>query len=520
MPKNFTISSRRLIILAAVSLTFLGSFYFGFGRHARKVLKVGLSANWKLPLHPGLQHTIYEGVLLSHEFESLVARGDNGLVLPLAARSFEYNHDYTTLTFLIDRNRQFSNGVHLEAAHFKQSWEKSLLMQPNSTKNSQTDILAQTVGFENFRVTGKLDGVKVLNPDTLEITFRRPFRMALLYLAGASMGAYLEYEGRVLGTGPYIISHQSERQITFVKSKFSSRKDAVDQIEVIYTKDPIGDLKLGNIDVIAFNMQKVLEDENIKSTKSQEIGSLWLHLNGLPGRIFESIDLRRAMQSLVWDILKNNPDISGSLPRRIRPSMQVYLPFQAGRLPDEEVENLVSSGRSNIETLIQISKRTPIKFGVDLSAALSSGTPSESRLISALEQRGLQIEKVIFEKRTDAFKDFYHTNRSDVILLGASLNFVDPDGLYQIFGREGSVTATMVQRKRLTDLLENGRSLVNGNDIKAHYEQVNRSVLTEVPSVHMGIILNNYVYREDRVQFRRAYLERHHELFDVFIPIR
>lgn len=513
-----TLTKKRLLQICLASFIVAGIFLSaGFFLHAsdRKILRVGLSSDWKLPLHPGLQHNVYEGVILAHEFEPLVARGDNGLLRPLAARSFDFNSDYTTFVFKIDTGKLFSNGVRLQAAHFKQAWEKSLMMNPNSAQRTQADLLSRTIGFENFQTTHSLDGVKVIDAETLEIHFSKPCRMALFYLSGAAMGVFLEQNGKTYGTGPYRIEAISRNNLILSKNPYGKQENRLDQIEVIYTTNPIKDLKDGKIDVIAFNMQRVEKENHLDFSNPQEIGSYWLHLNGLPGRTFSSATLRRAFQSLVWDVLDSNPEIGKSLPRRVRLGMQAYLPFQSGRLDDETVRNIVFSGRDDITQLLELSKRTPIKVAVDTS---DQGNGQKGILIEKLRERGLVIQEINFERRTDLIKDFYHEATADVLPLGSSLNFLDPDGIYQIFGEHGAVSAPMIQRPKVLDLLETGRNLTSMEEVKTHYEKVNRAILTEVPSVHLGMILNNYVFRPDKVAIRPNYLERHHQLFDVFEP--
>ena len=101
---------------------------------------------------------------------------------PLAAKSWIISPDYRVFTFKIDTDRKFSDGIKLSAHHFKESWERGLGMAPLSATSSVRDVLYKVAGFSSYASTKTLSGVVAKDDETLEVTFEKPFRIALDYL--------------------------------------------------------------------------------------------------------------------------------------------------------------------------------------------------------------------------------------------------------------------------------------------------------------------------------------------------
>jgi hypothetical protein len=232
--------------------------------------------------------------------------------------------------------------------------------------------------------------------------------------------------------------------------------------------------------------------------------SLWLHVNGKNGRFFHDPNMRKAFQTLVKKMFKENADFINSLPRRFRLDFQTFLPLQAGRLPDSEVDRIIAEGEPFVNELIEKSKKVPIK------AAISG---SLSFVVPLLQKTGLVFENADIKSSLEVFDEMYKKNSFDILAMGASVHTSDPDGIYHLLGRHGAITSQMIQREKVAEQLEKGRLLTDLAEISAHYENVNRTIIEEVPGVHLGFSSSNYVFNPKKVRINQEYIERHFDLF-------
>lgn len=488
----------------------------GFASAAKdsETLTVAFPRSWKLPLHPATQHSAGEDAIMANEFEPLVIRGSNGLVVPQAAKSFEFNKDFTIFTFKIDTTHRFSDGTPLTAQHFKDSWENGLLKNPNSANSNQLDVISLLKGFEDFEKTKHIDGIRVLSNEVLELTFNKPFRMALHYLSGARFSAYIDKNGKTIGSNRYVVTSASPTEITFAKNPYyPSNEGGFEKIVLSYydqAEESLEALKNKKVDIIAFNGQKIEETGEIGTTTSHESKAFWIDLNGLQGRFFASIEMRQAFQALVWDLLRNEKNLQEKM-KTAHASIdpQVYLKLQAGRIPDAEAEAIVEKGLAYIPKLIEESKKANLKFLVDgVFSFLEEG----------LRQKGLKFESVTMDFQ-QALQDYYKNFTVDARFSAASVHNSDPDGLYHRVGRNGAITSPMIQREKVAQLMEEGRNLVGQEAIAVHYQKVTRAMLEEIPSIHVGFGYQNFAYRKTRIKVSKRFTESHSEFLYIFEPL-
>ena len=105
-----------------------------------KKINVGIPAHWGT-LPPPLQHSALGSAVLQNQFEPLVRPGGRGLVVPMAASSWEASKDFRLFRFNIDTTRRFSDGSNLSAKDFKRSWEEGVALSKDSGKVDFQEIL-------------------------------------------------------------------------------------------------------------------------------------------------------------------------------------------------------------------------------------------------------------------------------------------------------------------------------------------------------------------------------------------
>ncbi len=472
-----------------------------------RTVRVAFGVQWKLPLYPASQHSMIEDAILANQFESLVTRGENGLILPQCAKSYRFNDDFTVFDFDIDTSRRFSDGSTLTASDFKRSWEEGLRLRKNSANRNLEDMVTLVVGFEDFDRTGSLRGVEVISSDHLRVTFKRPFRMALMHLTGSRFAAFQHSGEKFLGTGRFVISPVTDSILQLKRNLFHPTDGGLQSIEIVYLEDPEKAIALGDIDIVAMSATRVDETDELKVTVGVEDASLFFHLNGLKGRTFSESRLRLAFQALVHQILKENPDAIKNTRERFQVDEQTFLPLQAGRLPQNQAAALVAEGDQYIDMLIKASQVQPIKIAMGKTFSF---------LEVALQRKGLKIISRRYTSTEDYFNEFYYKHESDVALGTASVHLSDPDGMYHYLGKHGAITSPMIQRPLVAELFEVGRNITDQDQIVAHYQKAAEAILKEVPAVHLGFVSHSYIYRADRLQVDRHYLERH---FDQFAKV-
>lgn len=478
-------------------------------------------------LIPPTQHTMLGDAILGNEFEPLVDMEHGGMIVPFAAKSWDVSEDLRTITFKIDTSRRFSDGSYLSAVNFKESWEDGLRHQATIPQKSQMDVAYKIVGIENFAKLGTLTGLQVIDNETLRVTFKTPFRMALDHMTGSRFAAYKIKDGRYIGTGPYVIVKESADQVELERNTYHSyssrQKVGADQIKVVRLTPAECESAIveGKIDVYAYAgrnfYQGPCDGVTVGCLRGFEAGHVVGLVNGNPDRTFADPRLRLALQYLL------TTDHNGVTPRSSFPQgvltgnafdPQPFIPLQAGRLPDEEAATLIHHGKAHVESLVEASRQRPIKW------LYAVGNKVAESAVAILKRHGVVFEnpKVVstaveLQQLTDVKAD------PDLAFISKSVVDGDPDGIYHALGKEGAILTPMTLRPEVSELLEAGRVLTEIEKLDAHYRKVSRAILTQVPWVHLGYAEENTIYRADRISVNFVSIRsRVREPFFIFVP--
>lgn len=477
-------------------------------------LKIAFTGSWKT-IHPGLQHTLIGDLTLSNQFEALVGFSGAGIYVPLAAKHWTISPDYRVFRFEIDPSRKFSDGVPLSARHFKESWENSYRLDPKSANSSLLDVLYKLEGFSEFASRGEFTGLKVIDDVTLEVRFSSPFRMALQHLSGNRFSAFREVNGKFLGTGAYSIEElESEKLRLTPNPYFSTPAENPIILTSIVGADALKALNDGDVEAVAYIMASSVSAEELKEQKNLSIvvGQDALHralyLNAQKGRLFANVHHRQALQYLIYEYMKNKPELIGN-PAFASFDMQVYLPLQAGRLEDSEVVTLIEKGKPYVEEFLAAAKKNP-------PVLIET---RENPLRSVLEAVGLTLspQSRVVDKST-IIDIIYKGEKADLIPGNFGIASGDPDGIYHKLGHSGAIASPMTNNAAVADLLEEGRRLVAKEELDPFYKTVSRKIIDEAPFVHLGFSKAIAVYRNDRIKVEGRLLRRnegHLQIFEV-----
>lgn len=482
-----------------------------------KHLTVAIPAYWGATLPP-LQHSAFGAVVLDNQFEPLVRRGNNGLIEPLSAKSWEISPDYRVIKFKIDTSRRFSDGSRLTAHDFKKSWEDGLRMKPKSKNQSVADILYDLKGFGTFAKDGTITGVRVASDDMLELEFEKPARVAVEYLSGHRYAAYKMIDGRGIGTGPYVMEEKGETLLLTPNPYYPAKEPRFEHLKIVVTAPEKlhESLQSGAVDAAVFveksNLSECLDESSsrIRCIYSQEADHVIVEINGLPGRLFADRNHRQALQALVHDKLEEQ-----GLPIQLKTNHlirdpQTLLTFQPGRLPEKEALELLQQGRRHIPALIKASEKIPVYLVCGRDCAW---------LLSLLRDAGVKVSEK--SGRTDFSKILamsYKTHEADLIFGTFSVYNGDPDGLYHVLGRKGAIYSEQMDRDGVSDLLEEGRTILDRAQLAPHYSKVAKAILSEVPYVHIGFVGRGVAYDPAKTRVSESFVNRNNHRVTLFEP--
>jgi hypothetical protein len=235
-----------------------------------------------------------------------------------------------------------------------------------------------------------------------------------------------------------------------------------------------------------------------------------LSLNGMKGRLLSNSNHRKALQYLFFESLNLDmiPEVD-RLKTHINP--QIYLSLQAGNLSEERVREIIDEGKPHVKAFLEATKKNPLFFGY---------TKSTKWYRDYLESKG-----VVFSDKAGIIKGrvlmnmYYKTYEPDMLPIYHSVFSGDPDGVYHSIGKNGAISSPMTYRKEVGDLLEDGRKILEMDQIKPHYEKVSEAVLKEVPFLHMGFLKDMVIVRKDSVELNRTYLNREQGRFTDYSPV-
>ena len=478
----------------------------------QSIVKVGFPAYWG-SLIPSLQHTAYADAILSNQYESLVKMGHDGTIVPSIAKSWSISTDFRIFTFKIDTSKKFSDGSQLQASHIKKAWEHGMKLAPKSSNSSLVDVLYKVEGYK--KDSDKVDGLVALDDETFQIRFKLPFRMALEYLTGTRVSIFLKKGDTYLGTGSYIIKNLLNKRISLRINPFSTNKPSIKQIDIEHCAPEKASnmLKTGELDIFYFaqlaNIEECHDDDSIIGCFSgQETHHVTLAVNSKKGSFFENDNHRKSLSYLIHKNLKSKilPQYHRLNNMKIDP--QVYLPFQSGRILEDQVKDILNLGKAGVNEMIEASQRKPIRIIT---------SEADNWVQTLLEKEGVRFsENSGWMSTPDRVKVYYKTNSADLVvgLLGVGIG--DPDGLYHALGENGAILSPMIFRKKVGDLLEEGRAIIKQDLLHNHYKKVSKAILEEVPFVHLGFAYGNIAYRKDRVSIKLKMKNRNEDGLNLF----
>ena len=480
------------------------------------LLHVGFPESWG-PLEPTKQNTVYGDMIIFNQFEPLVSASKHGAIQPLAAKSYSVSDDFSKIIFQIDTSRRFSDGSYLTPADVKRSWEHGLSEAKTAANHSVLDAIYMVKGYENFTKSGRLEGL-IAKENTLTIEFSRPYRLGLKYLSGARYAVFKIVDGKTIGTGPYVIDRYDQKTVNMSRNPYF-RNDTESFKEILITAFEDKNLKKkaildGQVDAFLFGprLDEGCKNENIRCVYGMETSHLHLTVNGQPNQFFSNRQHRQALLALLYDG-RDSPEfieMFNNLAASI--DFQVYLPAQAGRLDDSDVDEMIKGYRKHIPNFLKETSKNPISFFSTIdNHPIHDFLSAKGVKLTEASSKGIKFD-LLLEK-------LYRNTKFDLLYASSSVLNSDPDGIYHFLGKNGSIMSPANQRESVTALLEKGRNLVSLDQLDSHYRKVTRSVISDVPIVHLGFKYSRVIYRSDKVRYAEVVKKHDDDRLTVFQPL-
>ncbi len=269
-------------------------------------------------------------------------------------------------------------------------------------------------------------------------------------------------------------------------------------------------IESGEIDCVPYIQGFVLDAHDVSSDISiifgQETSHLTLNLNNLDGRFFSDPRIRRGLQYLVWNKIKSNSLALNTPYLALDP--QIYMATQPGRLSNLEIDDLISTQRSDLDFFMRSIDNVKL-------AVLSN--EASRPLFNALKSIGLPFSENSRVLDQKSFVNYYYkTFETDILIAAFSIVNGDPDGIYHRLGSNGAILSPMSYSPSVGQMLESGRMINKIHDLDAHYKEVSRKVLTDVPFIHIGFVKNVALIRNKILTFNRSTLQRREGHLNAF----
>jgi oligopeptide transport system substrate-binding protein len=422
---------------------------------------------------------------LGHMYEGLMTTDAKGKLVPGQAEKMQVSADGKTYTFTLRSNALWHDGKPVRAQDFVTSWQR--LVDP--VYASDYSFIAETAQLLNAAEIIRKEkpkeslGVKAQDERTLVVTLRNPapyfaeltgfqtffpVRQDLLEKFGDRFATNKE---SLIGNGPFkMVAWQHEKGMRLEKFQdyWNAKAIKLSAIEApMAVQDRISELNVfrtGGFDFItlADNSFKQATLEKLQP-KSRSSGSItYLEFNTRPGRLFEDVRLRKAIQmgisrrefvSKIYGTPGDKPAF-GLIPATLNGSTQgksfrkeFPMPVEDEKL--KEAQNLVQ----------EASQKWHGKSAPNV-VYLAGDTPNAKRYSEYFQQKfgnilGLKVnvDSIAFKARQQRQRD----GAFDITMYSWQADYADPQSFVELFSTGSGANHTGWTSPIFDDLLARAR---------------------------------------------------------------
>jgi oligopeptide transport system substrate-binding protein len=447
-------------------------------------------------------------------FSGLISFDPELKIIPDIASSWDVSPDGKVYTFHLRDNVLFHDASRrVTADDFKFSIERSL--DPDTQSTVGDVYLDDLVGVEEF-TSGDADevtGVRVLDPNTLELTIKEPNQVFLEKLSYPT--AYVVDQREVAdstcfegnwtlnpnGTGPfklaewelgrsivlepndgfYLDQKPSLARVTFALSGGSSF--------VMYENDEVDVTGVGinNIESVRDPSNPLNEEYN--QTPSLDVYYIGFNVGQPP---FDDPDVRRALSMAVdKEFLAND-----FLAELVSPAKGVLPPGMPGY--NEKLQGLAFDPEAAAELLDSTGKKDDLN-GLKILTSGQGAAPSDIlQAVAAMWEENLGVKIEIEQEDFGLFLRDLDDGNFDMFSLGWIADYPDPQNFLDIkFHSDSSNNETAYSNPDVDELLERARTEADETARLELYRQAEELIVDDAPWVPLYHGTNSYLVKPD-----------------------
>lgn len=456
-------------------------------------------------LDPAISNDIASGPLIENVFSTLLVNNAKGQIVPNLAESWTVSSDGTVYTFKLNSKATFHNGDKLEAKDVKYSWERAL--QPATKAPTARDSLGDLVGAKDM-LAGKateLSGVRVVDPQTLEVKIELPIRGDMLTNLTAVTTSVVDkttvesggaswFEKNPNGSGPFklkVWQHNSKVVLEAFPNYFGgSPKVATIEIPIVTDQSTeLAQYENGELDVARVPLPDLkrirgdakLSKELIEFDRAQIV---YLALNQKSYEPFKKLEVRQAVAHVIdrgrfvdQILFGAGKPSTNSVP----PGVVGYDPELKGMEydPSKAKELLANAGFPNGQGL------PPLQLYWNPNAPPYQ-TMAEATAASLKDNLGMQVQV----QNSEFARFIADMNKKDVMpafYTGWSAAFLEPNYFLDRLWLSTSITNRMgFEDKEFDRLMDEANRLPAGDARGVAFKKVNAYLAEQVPAVEIA----------------------------------
>ncbi len=460
---------------------------------------------------PFFYDTAYDNYVMGTIFEGLASVSQDGSLVPDLA-TWETSEDGLVWTFHIDPKATFSDGKPVTAQDAEFSFYVFLDPTYDGRSNLTIPKIKGTEAYKNGDAT-TIEGIKVINEKTLEITVDEVNALTLVYLGTTVVPKHYYGEGfskgnlagvkaknnSPLGSGPYVFKKDVPGQEVQLVANENYWKGTNAKVKNLIFKATTQEtyiqlLETGETD---FEEGISVNKDNVELLESLGFLDLSLLLNNGYGYIavnhnnpkFADKSVRQALtygldrESIVYAYSQGYANVidvpqsklSWAFPDVSKVTKYNYDPEKAAQLLDEAGWVMGTDG---------FRYKDGEKFTIHFSASSPNAVNDALIPIAVENYKDLGIEFIAEQLEFNAVVEKRNAGEHEMAFLAVGLSKADPDP-FGLFHTKGGSNKDFYSNPRVDELIEAGQKELDIEKRKVIYNEVYQILNDELPVIFM-----------------------------------
>ena len=415
-------------------------------------------------------------------FTGLVAMKPDLTIIPDLAYDWKIAEGGRVYTFTLRDGIKFSSGKPITAADFAASWERAA--DPTTNSTTASTYLGDILGFQ-AKLDGEADtieGVKVIDDQTLEVTLEEPvpyFLAKLTYPTSFVVDteqteSYKSWWKEPNASGPYRVYEYTEDEVLIIEQNpnfYAPPEFKYAIYQILMTGSVVSAFEAGELDISgigAEDIQRAMEADDPLNPFLYYSTSMCTSMITLDNTMppFDDINVRKAF-ALATDPELINTQIFDGL---YRPAYSVLPPAMPGHN-----NNLALPAADPANARIALSYSEYADDMPEIIVNVQGYAGSDNPLVNALinmweENLGLDITLEYIDP--DLFNETIHESHGQMIIYGWCADYPDPQNFLEVlFHSESEFNFTEYTNPAFDALIDEAATTLDTAERLALYQQ-------------------------------------------------